>query len=168
MEEMDSEILLKSMIYMAEGVASIIGDNGARAAMRQAGHSAAVNLLEALPLELPVDQAVMRAGPIMQALGFVGEIELKDANHFAIRDNAIAQMLDSLHLVNVRHPARYYLFGLLEGFVHVLSKARISVVQCEVVDNCELWTIHLPQDQLTPGSPSPTTFVVSAPTSAQA
>jgi hypothetical protein len=65
MGEMDSEIVLKSMIFMAEGVASIIGDKGARAVMRQAGQRAAVNLLEALPLQVQVDD---RGGSVDPAI----------------------------------------------------------------------------------------------------
>lgn len=57
----DCATLLKSLIFMADGVAETLGDKGARATLRLAGPRAAVSLLEALPLHLEVDEAIARA-----------------------------------------------------------------------------------------------------------
>jgi hypothetical protein len=133
------------MIFMAEGVASIIGDKGARAVMRQAGQRAATNLLEALPLMVQVDEAIRRAGPVMEALGFVGETELVDTNRMVIRGNFIAQKLTDLQLATDRHPAYYFLFGLFEGLVVVLSRARVAFVQHDIDTDREIWMLQLPE-----------------------
>jgi hypothetical protein len=50
--DIDCETLLKPLVFRADGVATTIGENGARATMRLAGHRAAFNLLEELPLRL--------------------------------------------------------------------------------------------------------------------
>ena len=73
---------------MADGVASTIGDNGARATMRLAGYRAAVDLLEALPLLLSVDDAIQRAGPVMAELGFVSAVTPVDDEHVHVLQNA--------------------------------------------------------------------------------
>jgi hypothetical protein len=142
MQELDNELLLKSLIFMADGVATIIGENGARATMRLAGHRAAVNLLEALPLLLEADAAIQRAGPIMQALGYVQEMTREDDSHILVRGNVIAEVLRELGLELSRHPACYYIIGLFEGFVYVLSRTHISVVRHEMRGDSELWTLQ--------------------------
>jgi hypothetical protein len=89
----DCEMLLKSLVFMAEGVATTIGENGAWATMRLAGHRAAVDLLEALPLVLEVDEAIKRVGPVMVELGFVGGIAVVDDMHLVVSGNAVVSML---------------------------------------------------------------------------
>lgn len=137
----DCETILKSLIFMADGVATTIGANGARAAMRQAGHRAAVDLLEALPLQLEVDVAIQRVGPVMQELGFVREL-VPNGDSIIVRDDLIADELRELGLEAYRHPACYYTVGLFEGFVYVLSHARVPVARQEMTGDGELWTLQ--------------------------
>ena len=84
--------------------------------MRLAGHRAAVCLLAALPLEFEVKEAIRRVGPVMKEHGFVSD--------------------------TTRHPACYYTIGLFEGFVHILSKTRVSIVRQEFKDDAEIWTLR--------------------------
>ncbi len=137
----DCETLLKSLIFMADGVAATIGANGARATMRLAGHRAAVSLLEALPLVLEVKVALQRVGPVMQELGFVSDIAFDNETRVVVSGNAIVVMLRCLGLEPQRHPACYYTIGLFEGFVQVLSKTRVSIVRQEFKDATEIWTL---------------------------
>ena len=138
----DCETLLKSLVFMAEGVATTIGENGARAMMRLAGHRAAADLLEALPLVLEVDEAIKRVGPVMVELGFVGGIAVVDDMHLVVSGNAVVSMLQRLEREPRRHPACYDAIGLFEGFVHVLSKTRVSIVHHEQRDDSETWTLQ--------------------------
>jgi hypothetical protein len=137
----DCETILKSLIFMADGVATTIGENGARATMRLAGHRAAVNLLEALPLQLQVADAIKRAGPVMAELGFVSDIAPLDDRRLAVSGNVILKTMQALGIEPKRHPACYYTIGLFEGFVHVLSKTHISIVHHEIRDGAEIWTL---------------------------
>ena len=139
--EVDCETLLKSLVFMADGVATTIGENGARATMRFAGHCAAVNLLEGLPLQIDVADAIKRAGPVMAELGFVSDVTQLDERHLAVRGNAMLKMMQMLGVEPNRHPACYYTIGLFEGFVHVLSKGYVSIVQHEIRDDAEIWTL---------------------------
>lgn len=137
----DCETLLKSLIFMADGVAATIGDNGARATMRLAGHRAAVSLLEALPLEFEIKAAIQRVGPVMTELGFVSDLTFDNKTRVTVSGNAIVIMLRQLGLEPQRHPACYYTIGLFEGFVQVLSKTRVSIVRQEFRDTMEIWTL---------------------------
>jgi hypothetical protein len=136
----DCETLFKSLIFMADGVAATIGASGARAAMRFAGHRAAVNLLEVLPPQLQVADAIERAGLVMVELGFVSDIAPLDARHLTVSGNAMLKMMQALSVEPSRHPACYYTIGLFEGFVHVLSKTHVSIVHHEIKDDAEIWT----------------------------
>ncbi|MCL4394116.1 MAG: hypothetical protein M1482_04805 [Chloroflexi bacterium] len=138
----DCETLLKSLVFMADGVAATIGDMGARATMRLAGHRAAVSLLEALPLELDREEAIRRAGPIMVELGFVADVTFVDERHLAVDGGVMFHLLRRLKRETQRHPACYYPIGLFEGFVNVLSKQHVSVVQHQVDGEREIWTLE--------------------------
>jgi hypothetical protein len=140
-KEVDCETLLKSLVFMADGVAATIGDMGARATMRLAGHRAAVSLLEALPLQVELEEAIRRAGPIMVELGFVGDVTRVDDRHLAVEGGVMVRLLRSLNREPLRHPACYFPIGLFEGFVNVLSKGHVSIVQHEVDGEREIWTL---------------------------
>ncbi len=153
MQDVNAEIVLESLIYMTDGVASVIGDKGARAVMRQAGHRAAIHLLEALPLRVSVLEAIARVGPVLQELGFVEDVRALDSNHVVVEGNLISRTLRELASgpggskqepsgQMARHPARYYVFGLFEGMILVLSETRIAVVRDEMLETHEVWTIQ--------------------------
>ncbi len=99
-----------------------------RAKMRLAGHRAAFNLLEDLPLRLEITDAVERAGLVMVELGFVGSVSGLDATHHAVSGDVVPKIMRMLWDEPGRHPACYYTIGLFEGFVHVLSKAHVSLI----------------------------------------
>ena len=139
--DVDCETLLKSLVFMADGVSTTIGANGARATMRLAGHRAAFNLLEALPLQLEVAEAIERAGLVMVELGFVDGVKRLDATHLAVSGNAVIGMIQMLGVEPSRHPACYYTIGLFEGFVHVLSRVYVSIVHHEIRDGAEIWIL---------------------------
>ena len=138
----DCETLLRSLVFMADGVAATIGDMGARATMRLAGHRAAASLLEALPLRLEPDEAIRRAGPVMAELGFLDRIERLDAANLVVHGSVIIRLLRSLQREPQTHAACYYTIGLFEGFVNVMSHERVSVVRHEIRGETEKWTIE--------------------------
>lgn len=131
-EQIDCEIVLKSIISMVNGLANAIGEREARAALREAGHSAAVNLLE--------------------ALGFAQSYSQVDGNHVQMQGNVISDALTALGVDADRHPARYSAYGILEGFVHV-SHERITIVGRQNNEPREVWMVQFAASGK--GAPSP-------------
>ncbi len=141
MEEIDSEIVLKSLVFVADGLAKNIGENGARALIRQCGHHAAANLMEEFPVSVDVAEAIQQACPILEALGFARQVRLADPSHVVVRGNAIAEMVRQLGLPLARHPVYHYPIGVFEGLVYNMCKTRIAIVAHEINDAGEIWTL---------------------------
>ena len=139
---MDSEILLKSLIFMAEGLAGTIGENGARAIIRQSGSRAAANFLEAIPLKVELADAIQRACTVMEELGFAKQVKLIDEKHLSVQFNVVSDTLKAMGQSAERHPAVYYVIGLFEGFVQVISEGRTKVLNHEINDQGEIWILE--------------------------
>jgi hypothetical protein len=141
-EKVDCEMLIKSMVFMADGVAETLGENGARAAMRQAGHRAATNLLDALPLRVSVPDALVRACPIIEALGLASDCHPLDERHIAVKGNTLSETVRAMGMAPDRHPAGYYALGLFEGLIASLTKTRVRVVRQENHGDDEVWAVQ--------------------------
>ena len=78
----ESEILLLSIVNMAEGIRNLIGDRGARAVMRDAGKQSGPKLLESLignfPEILSREEALKRSCAILKELGFAKAIKMEE------------------------------------------------------------------------------------------
>ncbi|MBI5033896.1 MAG: hypothetical protein HZB51_25535 [Chloroflexi bacterium] len=141
MQDIDYEIILKSLVFVADGLAKDLGENGARALLRQSGHHAAVNLVGEWHEQVDVAEAISQACPVLETLGFARQVKLQDANHIVVRGNVITAMVQQLELPSTRHPVYHYAIGLFEGLVYVISKAHVGIVHHELEDDCEIWTI---------------------------
>ncbi|MBI5303931.1 MAG: hypothetical protein HY868_17475 [Chloroflexi bacterium] len=141
MQDIDYEIILKSLVFVADGLAKDLGENGARALLRQSGHHAAINLVGEWHEQVDVAEAVAQACPVLEALGFAQQVNLLDATHVVVRGNVITAMVEQLGLPTARHPIYYYAIGLFEGLVYVISKTHVGIVRHELKDDSEVWTL---------------------------
>jgi hypothetical protein len=141
MIDIDGELVLKSLVFMADSLAKNIGENGARALLRQSGHYAAVRLMEEFPTQIDIAEAVPQACPVLEALGFAQQVKLIDAHTILVRGNAITAMTHELGVATPRHPVYYYSIGLFEGLVFMMTNSHIGIVQCAVEEDQETWTI---------------------------
>ena len=141
MLDIDGELGLKSLVFVADSLAKNIGENGARALLRQSGHSAAVRLMEEFPTQVEIEEAIAQACPVLEALGFASQVKLVDAQTIVVRGNAITAMTFELGLATPRHPIYYYAIGLFEGLVYMMSNVHVGIIRCEVEPDCETWII---------------------------
>lgn len=141
MLDIDSELVLKSLVFMADSLAKNIGESGARALLRQSGHDAAIRLMEEFPTQMEIAEAIPQACPVLEALGFARQVKLVDAHTIVVSGNAITAMAFELGLATPRHPVYYYAIGLFEGLVYMMSHTHVGIVRCEVEQDHETWTI---------------------------
>ncbi|MFN3814481.1 MAG: hypothetical protein ACK4SM_07660, partial [Aquificaceae bacterium] len=77
---MDPDILILAIVNLAEGVRKLIGENGAKAVLRDAGRQSGPKLFESLigefPEKLTKAEAIKRACAILKEFGFAKRIEI--------------------------------------------------------------------------------------------
>lgn len=138
---MDDELLLKSLLYVAESLEELLGPNGARVMLRAAGRKAAANLIEGLPLRLPADEAVSRSANLLVELGFAESCKVDGAGEVRLSGLPISRAKDELGL-GTDGAGRYFCVGLLEGFSRQMSGQPIQVDKCSQQGEVELWRVR--------------------------
>jgi hypothetical protein len=136
---MDDELLLKSLLCVAESLEDLLGPHGARIMLRAAGRKAAANLIEGLPLRLTADEAVARSADLLVQLGFAQTARIE----------ASSVRLSGLPITRANHDrgltvdgsGRYFCVGLLEGFSRQMSGFPIQVDRCTLDGTDELWVV---------------------------
>ncbi len=137
---MDNELTLRAIAAIAEGVAQVIGKRGAHAVARQAGHHAVTRLLEWLPLQLSLDDALERAGLVLQELDFVsGFVFQRDQDLVRIERHAFANLLNGDD--HLEHPVNFFLLGLYEGTVQKMSGQKIQATLAKTNSPSQVWRI---------------------------
>jgi len=137
---MDDELLLKSLLYVAESLEDLLGPNGARVMLRAAGRKAAANLIEGLPLRLTADEAVARSADLLVELGFAERCEVDGTGEVRMSGLPINRAKDELGL-GTNGAGRYFCVGLLEGFSRQMSAQPIQVDKCSKQGEDELWRV---------------------------
>ena len=129
----DADILLLAIVDMAEGIKNLIGDNGAKAVMRDAGKQSGNKLLESLighfPETLPKEEALRRACIILESLGFAKSIKI-EGGKVMVEEDIFTDAILGEDLLN--SPVVYFFAGLIEGFVSFMSDGKITLVPEEV------------------------------------
>jgi hypothetical protein len=138
MTMIDGEISLKSLLFITESLEQLIGPNGSKAVLRTAGQRAAGNLIGILPLTLSEEDVAHRTRLILAELGFIDGLQMPATDTLQITGNHFFEELDVLRLQGTRS-ARYYIFGLLEGFFKQMSGSERKVVSVEPAETCEYW-----------------------------
>jgi hypothetical protein len=136
----DSEISMKSLLFVTESLEQLIGLNGAKAVLRAAGQRAAVNLIEMLPLNLSETDAIQSIGPIMVDLGFISDMVMVAPNRLLVTGNQVIKELSALGLEGTVS-GRHYVFGLFEGFFRQLTGSSRKVISVDVDDQGEWWNL---------------------------
>ncbi|MCS7083527.1 MAG: hypothetical protein NZL90_00905 [Aquificaceae bacterium] len=123
----DPEILIFSIVKMAEGVKGVIGDKGSKAVLRDSGRHAGPKMFENLmghfPETLPREDAIARTCTLMQELGFAEQV-FKQDKQVVFHNDAFTPAMEG-DLAN--SPLIYFLMGLIEGFVQYLSKEKLTL-----------------------------------------
>ncbi len=129
----ESEILLLSIVNMAEGIRNLIGDRGAKAVMRDAGKQSGPKLLESLighfPEILSREEALKRSCAILEDLGFAKAIKI-EGGKVILEEDAFTDAIVDNDLLN--SPLVYFLAGLIEGFVSFMSNDKLILTPEEV------------------------------------
>ena len=130
----DPDILILAIIDMSEGIRALIGDKGAKAVLRGAGRQAGPKLLENLighfPGVLDKEEALRRAGIILEDLGFAKSIK-KENGSIVIEEDIFTDAIMEENLSD--SPVIYFFAGLIEGFVSFMSDQKVTLVP-EVVE----------------------------------
>jgi hypothetical protein len=137
---MDSEVSLKSLLYVAEGLEQLIGLHGAQAVLRSAGQRASASLIEMLPLTLPEDEAARRSGMLLVELGFLNGLELTAEGELIATGNHALEEVQNIGLAGAQS-VRFYVVGLFEGFYKQMSGSKKKVVSVEPGSNTEIWRL---------------------------
>jgi predicted hydrocarbon binding protein len=128
------DILVLAIVDMSEGIRALIGDNGAKAVLRDAGRQAGPKLLESLTGEfssvLDKEEALKRACIILEELGFAKSIKEENGN-VVIEEDIFTDAIVEENLSD--SPVIYFLAGLIEGFVSFMSDQKVTLVP-EVVE----------------------------------
>ena len=137
----DAEASYKSLLYITESLEQLIGVNGTKAVLRVAGQKAATNLIFMLPLTLPEEEAVRRAGLLLVELGFIEEMSRLNGDLLQVTGNQVMLELHNLKLESTQSGG-YYVVGLFEGFFKQLSGSTRKVVSLEMKDGVETWKLE--------------------------
>ena len=138
----DCEVSLKSLLFVAEGLEQLIGQHGAQAVLRSAGQRASANLIEMLPLTLPEDESARRSGMLLVELGFLAGLELSTSNELRVTGNHVLEEMQNLGLAGCQC-VRFYVVGLFEGFYKQMSGSKKKVVSVmETGENSEIWRLE--------------------------
>jgi hypothetical protein len=137
---MDCEVSLKSLLFVAEGLEQLIGQHGAQAVLRSAGQRASANLIEMLPLTLPEDEAARRSGMLLVELGFLNGLELSAAGELRVTGNHVMEEMQNVGLD--AKSVRFYVVGLFEGFYKQMSGSKKKVVSVEPGADSEIWRLE--------------------------
>jgi hypothetical protein len=138
----ENELLLRALAALAEGVARIIGERGARAVIREAGHHALGSLFDWLPLRVPLEEALERAGLLLQEFGVVsGFMCHLEENQVRISGSVFSPL--SVETGNPSdHPISFFLYGLYEGAVQMMSGSKINVTLAGADGQTQVWQIR--------------------------
>lgn len=139
---MDDDLLLKSLLCVAESLEDLLGPHGARVMLRAAGRRAAANLIDGLPLRLPPDEAVGRSASLLVELGFAERIAMADTSELRVSGLPINRASQELGIAE-DGAGRYFFVGLLEGFSRRMSGAQVQVDKCSQDDADDIWSIQL-------------------------
>jgi predicted hydrocarbon binding protein len=130
----DPDILILAMVKASEGVRAFIGDNGAKAVLRDVGRQAGLKLWESLighfPSVLDKEEALKRACIILEELGFAKSIK-KEGGNIVIEEDIFTNAIMGENLSDP--PVIYFFAGLIEGFVSFMSNQKVTLVP-EVVE----------------------------------
>ncbi len=137
---MDCEVSLKSLLFVAEGLEQLIGQHGAQAVLRSAGQHASANLIEMLPLTLSEDEAARRSGMLLVELGFLNGLELSAAGELYVTGNHVLEEMQNIGLD--AKSVRFYVVGLFEGFFKQMSGSKKKVVSVEPGADSEIWRLE--------------------------
>ncbi|MEN3033511.1 MAG: hypothetical protein ABDH18_00790 [Aquificaceae bacterium] len=128
----DPEILVFSIVKMAEGVKSVIGDKGSKAVLRDSGRQAGPKMFENImghfPETLAREDAILRSCVLMQELGFAEQV-FKEQGQIIFHKDAFTHAMEGDLSSS---PLIYFLMGLIEGFVQYLSKEKLTLEVQEV------------------------------------
>jgi len=138
---MDDELLLKSLLYVAESLEDLLGPNGARVMLRAAGRKAAASLIEGLPLRLTTDEAVARSADLLVELGFAESCGVDGPDKVRVSGLPINRAKVELGL-ETDGAGRYFCVGLLEGFSRQMSGQPVQVEKCSKQGEDELWRVR--------------------------
>ncbi|MFZ5857049.1 MAG: hypothetical protein ACOYZ6_09465 [Chloroflexota bacterium] len=137
---MDCEVSLKSLLFVADGLEQLIGQHGAQAVLRSAGQRASANLIEMLPLTLSEDEAARRSGMMLVELGFLNGLELSAAGELRVTGNHVMEEMQNVSLD--AKSVRFYVVGLFEGFYKQMSGSKKKVVSVEPGADFEIWRLE--------------------------
>ncbi len=137
----DSDVSLKSLLFITESLEQPLGLHGAQAILRTAGQRAAVNLIEMLPLKVPEEEAACRSGAILAELGFINQMQMSSPNVMKVTGNHFLEEWGALHLTS-SHSGRFYVIGLFEGFFKQLSGSNKKIITVQTDQNYEYWKLE--------------------------
>jgi hypothetical protein len=137
---MDDDLLLKSLLCVAESLEDLLGQHGARVMLRAAGRKAAASLIEGLPLQLTADEAVSRSADLLEQLGFAERCSVDDGGNLEVSGLPINKAREEMGLTT-DGTGRYFCVGLFEGFAREMSGMPIQVDNCDPEGKEELWTV---------------------------
>jgi hypothetical protein len=139
---MDDELLLKSLLYVADSLEDLLGPKGARVMLRAAGRKAAANLIDGLPLHLPAAEAVARSADLLVELGFAKAGRVHDKGQVRLSGLAITRTRDEMGR-SIDGAGRYFCVGLLEGFSRQISGRPVQVPRCKLEGQDEQWKVQV-------------------------
>ncbi len=130
---MDPDILILAIVNLAEGVKKLIGENGAKAVLRDAGRQAGPKLFESLigefPEKLTKAEAVKRACAILEEFGFAKKIEIAEGK-VQVEEDIFTDAIEGNSLIE--SPIVYFFAGLIEGFTFFMSSEKITLTPISV------------------------------------
>ncbi len=128
------EILILAIVDMSEGIRALIGDNGAKALLRDAGRQAGQKLAESqmgeLSSVLDEEEALKRTCMILEELEFAKSVKKED-ERIVIEEDIFTKAIMEENLSD--SPVIYFFAGLIEGFVSFMSDQKVALVP-EVVE----------------------------------